>query len=182
MIFRPKDRLLDAAERIVLRDGVARLTLDAVAAETRLSKGGLLYHFPSKEALIAGMIDRLVETYETQVASLEAKDPDPKGRRLRAMLRASFPRRSIKGPDRSGRLAASLLAAVVEKPSLLEKVRTRAKAAHSMLKKDGIDPVTAMVVHMAADGLWMGALFGISIDARTRNQVLKRLEEMTRGV
>jgi hypothetical protein len=43
-----KDRILDAAERVVLRDGVTHLTLDAVAAETGISKGGLLYHFPSK--------------------------------------------------------------------------------------------------------------------------------------
>jgi hypothetical protein len=39
-----KRRIVDAAEEVVLRDGVARLTLDAAAAEAGLSKGGILYH------------------------------------------------------------------------------------------------------------------------------------------
>ena len=43
--------------------GVAKLTLEAVAKEG-VSKGGLLYHFSNKEALIEGMIVRGVEDYE----------------------------------------------------------------------------------------------------------------------
>ena len=38
--------------------GVAKLTLEAVAKEAGVSKGGLLYHFSNKEALIEGMIVR----------------------------------------------------------------------------------------------------------------------------
>ena len=38
-------RLLDAATAVVRRDGARALTLDAVAAEAGVSKGGLLYHF-----------------------------------------------------------------------------------------------------------------------------------------
>ena len=53
-----RDQLLDAAERVVRRDGVARLTLDAVAAEAGTSKGGLLYHFASRDALITAMVGR----------------------------------------------------------------------------------------------------------------------------
>ena len=40
-------RLLDAAVAVVRRDGAQALTLDAVAAEAGVSKGGLLYHFRS---------------------------------------------------------------------------------------------------------------------------------------
>jgi AcrR family transcriptional regulator len=39
------------------------MTLEAVAREADVSKGGLLYHFPSKEALISGMVRRLIEGY-----------------------------------------------------------------------------------------------------------------------
>ena len=86
-------RLLDAAERIVLREGALHLTLDAVAAESGLSKGGLLYHFRSKDDLVRGMIQRLHEEYEAEVERLAAADPNPCGRLMRAMLRASFPAR-----------------------------------------------------------------------------------------
>ena len=52
---RTKDRLLDAASTVVHRDGAQALTLDAVAAEAEVSKGGLLYHFASKRDLIDGL-------------------------------------------------------------------------------------------------------------------------------
>lgn len=51
--------LLDAAERVVLREGAGQLTMDAVAAEAGVSKGGVLYAFPSKDALIDAMISRV---------------------------------------------------------------------------------------------------------------------------
>src|SRR5881227_3806920 len=56
-----RTRILDAAETIVRDKGVTGLTLDAAAREAGVSKGGLLYHFASKEALAAGLLDRLRE-------------------------------------------------------------------------------------------------------------------------
>jgi AcrR family transcriptional regulator len=43
-----RERILEAAYTVAERSGAAALTLDAVAAEAKVSKGGLLYHFPSK--------------------------------------------------------------------------------------------------------------------------------------
>ena len=37
----------------------ARATMDATARAAGVSKGGLLYHFASKDALEAGLIERL---------------------------------------------------------------------------------------------------------------------------
>jgi AcrR family transcriptional regulator len=48
----------------VVEEGVSGMTLEAVAREAGISKGGLLYHFPSKVALIGGMIGRLIEDFE----------------------------------------------------------------------------------------------------------------------
>ncbi len=53
-----RSQLLDAAEAVVAAEGVRALTLDAVAARSGISKGGLLYHFRSKEDLAAAMIER----------------------------------------------------------------------------------------------------------------------------
>src|SRR5215208_4643248 len=62
-----RTRLLEAAERVVAADGVARLTLDAVASKADVSKGGLLYHFPNKEALISAMVLRWVDGFERDI-------------------------------------------------------------------------------------------------------------------
>ena len=50
------------------------LVLDAVAADAGISKGGLLYHFASKNALVAGLCERLLEFAEDvlELARLDA--------------------------------------------------------------------------------------------------------------
>ena len=50
------DTIIDAAEVVVAEVGAAHMTLDAVAGKAGISKGGLLYHFPTKEALLEAMI------------------------------------------------------------------------------------------------------------------------------
>src|SRR5215467_5089269 len=59
-----RDRILDAAERVVGDVGAARLTLDVVAQAAGVSKGGLLYHFPSKESLLVALSQRYVQSME----------------------------------------------------------------------------------------------------------------------
>ena len=62
-----REKLLEAAERITVREGVSRMALDAVSREAGVSKGGLFYHFPSKDALIASMIERFIERFERDI-------------------------------------------------------------------------------------------------------------------
>ncbi|MEN9308893.1 MAG: hypothetical protein RL173_2825, partial [Fibrobacterota bacterium] len=50
-----RDHILQATATLVLAEGPSALTLEAAAKASGISKGGLLYHFPSKEALILGL-------------------------------------------------------------------------------------------------------------------------------
>src|SRR5262245_30851834 len=45
------DDILSAAERVFARDGFAATTMDAIAGEAGVSKGGLYRHFSSKDDL-----------------------------------------------------------------------------------------------------------------------------------
>jgi hypothetical protein len=48
---------------------------------------------------------------------------------------------------------------------------------------DGLDPVTAIVIHMAADGIWMSGLFGMAHPCgQMRELVIDRLRVMSMGV
>src|SRR3712207_7648257 len=86
-----RDGILLAADRVVVEGGVSGLTLEAVAREAGISKGGLLYHFPSKEALISGMVGRLVDGFtEALGRELAREKGSASGRWLRAYARASF--------------------------------------------------------------------------------------------
>ncbi len=110
-----REEILLAADRVVVEGGVSGLTLEAVAREAGVSKGGLLYHFPGKEALISGMVGRLVEGFTGALARELAREKgSANGRWLRAYARASF------AEDRWHlRVSGGLLAAVAEDPALL---------------------------------------------------------------
>jgi TetR/AcrR family transcriptional regulator, transcriptional repressor for nem operon len=53
-----KNRILDAAERLVIENGFAATSLDAVIAESGTSKGAFFHHFGSKVALAQTLVDR----------------------------------------------------------------------------------------------------------------------------
>jgi AcrR family transcriptional regulator len=175
-----KTKILDCAERIVVRDGVAHLTMDAVAAEAGMSKGGVLYNFPSKDDLIRGMVLRLMQEFEAEMARLVAADPEPKGRLLRAYLGGTFP------PDESAyrhqcQVAGALLAAILTNQALLDPLRERFREAQEQLLQDGLDPAHVHLVRLAADGLWMGDLLGMpGPGPQTRREVIQHLYEFTR--
>lgn len=70
-----RDRLLDSFEKLLVKEGSRAATLDAVAADADVSKGGLLYHFGSKDELVEAMLERLREQGEADVKKMRnAKD------------------------------------------------------------------------------------------------------------
>lgn len=67
-----REKVLAAFAAIVAEQGEQAATMDAVAARAGVSKGGLLYHFASREALVDGLLARLVEDGEADVAAMRA--------------------------------------------------------------------------------------------------------------
>lgn len=55
-----RERILDAAESIILGNGFSAASIDRVLAAGGLTKGAFFYHFPSKDALIQSLIERYV--------------------------------------------------------------------------------------------------------------------------
>src|SRR5919108_3642342 len=173
------DLILTAAERVVIRDGVMRLTIDAVARGAKLSKGGVLYHFSTKEALIQAMLERLIQYCEREIAAHQHHDTEP-GSWTRAYVRkTSEPMLAYPGEadfPRSKEVGAGLVAAATTNPQLLEPLRERFRAWQQAIERDGIDPARATVIRLAVDGLWFAELLGIwSLDGKLRQQVLNEL-------
>jgi AcrR family transcriptional regulator len=112
-----RDSILDAAERLIGRVGASHFTIDGVAAECGLSKGGVLYNFPTKLALIQAMIDRAVDRTESEMTTAISA-AHRHGANLEAMLRSMIAFRPSAKNTSMG-----LLAAVAEEPSLIEGAR-----------------------------------------------------------
>jgi AcrR family transcriptional regulator len=67
-----RDRVLDAFERLLVSRGERAATLEAVAREAGVSKGGLIYHFPSREAMIDGLLGRMRDRAGEDLAAMVA--------------------------------------------------------------------------------------------------------------
>ena len=92
---------LDAAESVVVRQGIANLTLEAVAAEAGMSKGGLLHHFPSKDRLVEAMVTRAAENQRAYFTEACERAPEGPGRMARGVLTIASPTPRA-GPRSSG--------------------------------------------------------------------------------
>jgi AcrR family transcriptional regulator len=175
-----RERILTAAEDVVLRDGVARLTLEAAAAEAGLSKGGVLYHFPTRDALVAAMVRRLVDLIQSELDA--ARRDDGPGSFTRAYLADTF--RPVSGPEqeRTSRLGAAVIAAMASESDLLEPLRQGFQAWQANIEQDGIDPGRATIARLAADGLWLNELFGFSfLSSSLRDQIEAELVRFVGG-
>ncbi|NTU59086.1 MAG: TetR/AcrR family transcriptional regulator [Chlorobiaceae bacterium] len=62
--------ILDATERVVVKLGSARLSIDAVAKEAGISKTRVVYDFKSKAALLEALIDRQFQRDSEQIETL----------------------------------------------------------------------------------------------------------------
>lgn len=153
-------RILDAAERLIQAEGVPGLTLARAAAEAGVSKGGLLHHFASKEALLAALMERLAAYVRDSFAATIAATPEGPGRIARACLRWQFEDPAC-ADERTDRAAAVLLAAHHHDPRLLDPVRRVLAEFRRRLAEDGLPPGHGMAVWAACDGLFMARLFGL---------------------
>ncbi|WP_345575192.1 TetR/AcrR family transcriptional regulator [Nonomuraea rosea] len=153
-----RDRILDSVERMLVSGGADAIRLDAVAAQAEVSKGGLLHHFRSKQALLQGVLDRQVERFQ---AALPPPGSQP-GAFTRAWLDATIPDTDVPARAHTDRVAVALLAALSGGPHVLEAFRRRYEAWQDRLADDGLDPSTAYLVRLAVDGWWMARLLDLA--------------------
>jgi AcrR family transcriptional regulator len=169
-----RDDVLHAAARIVRSKSVSHLTLDAVAKEAGVSKGGLLHHFASKDILIQEMINAPMDHYAEEMKERIENDRDQKGKWSRAYLIETFKQLE----DEKELWSAGLLAALATNPALLDPLKEHFHEWQQNIENDGIDAVHATIIRLAADGLWFLELFGFHIlSDDLREKVLNQLIE-----
>ena len=156
-----RTRILDAAEGLVRSKGVAGLTLEAAAKLAGVSKGGLLYHFASKEALLTGLLGRMAEFITADFAAGVAAQPEGRGRVARAMLAWGFGLTPEAMNERCDRAAAVFLAAFHHDPALLDPIRAVVAGLREAVAADGLPPGHGMAIMAAMDGLFMARIFGM---------------------
>lgn len=152
-----RDRLLDSVEVLLVGSGPGSVTLDAVATATAVSKGGLLYHFRTKEALFAGLLERVRVLGEEDVAAMRAHDRGPVAFYLSTALL----------PDEPAGLHRTMLAVVglasAGHAGARESLAELSAAWYAVLLEAVGDAELARVVQLVGDGLWNNASLGTPV-------------------
>ncbi|UOQ83395.1 TetR/AcrR family transcriptional regulator [Gracilibacillus salinarum] len=166
-----KVEILNAASKVVSERGIFELTLDAVAKQAGISKGGLLYHFPSKEALVEGMVQHLAVNYQEKIEDNAKQDPEETGRWIRSYVDVTF-NQTYQNKD----MNAGLLAAKAVNPDLLDPIRKLYEEWQEQIENEGIDPMKATIIRLATDGIWLAELFDIyHIEEEKKQEIYKVL-------
>lgn len=149
--------VLQAAAQVITRHGVTGFTIEAVAQEAGLTKGGVLHHFHSKLDLILGLITQVIESFQAQLMSEMAAEPEGQpGRWLRAYIRVVF-----QADYEHASLLPALAAAVTTEPQILAWIRDSFEQSQQAAIEDGIDPVQATIIRLAVDGMVFTRAFGV---------------------
>lgn len=171
-----REAILDAAQRVAVEKGAAKVSLDSVAREAGLTKGGVLYNFPSKEALITGMLERLIGSYQPIVDShqeLFAGQPNPT---LQSTLKIV---RDHNHADRN--ISMAILAAAAQNLALLQPIREEIAGRFNQLCSETDNPDMAALLWAASEGLMlMDMLKILPFDAARKETLLDCLAERAR--
>ena len=167
------ERILRAAAQIVETDGSGHLTIDSVALAAGLSKGGVLYHFPTKHALLEGMLSQLLADFEARTTHHQ-QNTDQGNSRVRAWIQAEHEQSAT---ERS--LAFAILANAAEDPSLLNPARTYVKQTFADIRATGGDEDLKLILVLAAEGLrFLNMMDMLPLDNRQRQRLHDRLLDL----
>jgi AcrR family transcriptional regulator len=163
---RPSNRghVLQAAMTVAMREGPGAVTIDAVVAESGLSRGGVLYHFPSKDALLQALVNHDLAA----VRDLTGLDTGEAAARTSQERARAYYEACTSWPPERGHVA--LAVALATNPALLTpwaEVQRELDAVDADSAGSGADDtgqvgahdaVAAVVARLALDGLWFSDL------------------------
>lgn len=151
-----RDAVLDAAQRVVARDGAAGLTLEAVAAEAGISKASVLYDCGTKQALMKALIERRIAAEDGRIGEIEARLGPVPDAAIRARLGSEL--RDLTDEDRS--VALSLCALVAQDADLRAPIQEMMRRRIAKVLETSTQPRGALLAFLAIEGLmaleWLG--------------------------
>ena len=169
---RTRQAVIQAALTIIGRDGPGRLTFDAIARESGLSKGGVMHQFPSK-------IDVLKALLEHQIQYFDDASPAPAGKARGVQHKTALADQIAKIREVSQQpysIAHAIVAALVEDPELLALSREMSSRRVESIKAEAADKDLALLRWVAAQGLLLSAMFGLSpFSEAERERLFRRL-------
>lgn len=180
-----REAILEAAIELVEAKGAGAMTLDAVAAQAGVSKGGLMHHFKSKDALLTALIEQVTDTFERErqesVARLVANVGGEAAHEVEFI--SAYLDRAFAGLGVNNQGAMALFAAAVHQPALLQPVRDYFLRRREETLQHSRSPKAALAVMMLADGIWLFDALGIpEFNGELRVEIGRLAKEWARQI
>lgn len=155
---RSRKAILEAALTIIAREGPGRLTLDAIARESGISKGGLMHQFRTKEAVLKALLEHQIAHFD---AFSERYQAGPGAKHPEQILASQIVtiRETTSDPHS---VFFAILGALAQDPGLLSISRERSADRVEGIKAEAADPDLALLRWSAAQGLALTTLLGMS--------------------
>jgi AcrR family transcriptional regulator len=171
--------LLTAAGDAIRVRGI-HASLDEIARFAGVSKGGLIYHFASKDDLILELVRAELAAFQASIdAAIDPADTGP-GRLTRAYLRAVLDHAGDGPADEEARESLALITQLMTLPAVAEVARADAARIEAALAADGLPEDVLALVVAAADGMSSAPLWGGSARTAAHRRLTERLLHLTR--
>ena len=167
-----REKILSAAATLARDVGPGNLSLDAVAERAGVSKGGLLYHFPSKSRLLEALVEQHLSEFDAALNEKEKAYGGGQNSLAVAYLDLFVAEQALPPPT-------GVLAAMAANPELLVPVSRFKRQLLDRLKANAKDESSALAVFLALEGMRSLRLFETDIVTPTeRDAVLSLLAEI----
>ncbi|MEP7456440.1 TetR/AcrR family transcriptional regulator [Phyllobacterium sp. SB3] len=144
-----QEEILNAAEFVVVRDGAAHLTLDAVAEKAGISKASVIYDYKTKQALIQAVIERRVANDKAFLQELTDGLGDMPSAVMRGLLLAS----ANPPPDDTRAVAVNLCSALAQDAQLRSGIQKEQATIIARITETSTSPRGALLAYLALEGL-----------------------------
>jgi len=167
-----RDAAIKAAVEIIERDGLGKLTIDAIARESGISKGGVLHHFKTKDAVLNGIFQRQIDTSRSSFKEYFDDLPsDTKEPTLKTQI--EILRRAIMHQKSTIFALAGALSASEE---ILSTILDQERNNIEIIKAEAPDANIALVRWAAAQGLALSSILGMCpLSEQERDRLFERL-------
>lgn len=175
-----KEKLLYSSAQIIIKNGISKLTLEEVAKNAGVSKGGLLHHFKSKEILIEEMLKFAIKKVDKNFKEFYDKEKKGKGQFLRSYIKAYLYDTNLEDIFFSKKLWSVFLSSMLENPNLIEIFKESILHNQELIDKDGIDPINVLIIRLVIDGLMINEIFHDPCSSdEMREKLINKLLDMT---
>jgi AcrR family transcriptional regulator len=155
LIRRPSQlhALLDAAIGLVAEQGVAALTVERLAQAAGMTKGGVQYHFRTKDALVIALLDYLIDGFDAEIDALAGEGAEG-GEWLAAYVKVSL---GESGPEMAfvDGVALALIAAMAPDDPCAEPFKAATQRWRERAERGVRDKPLAQLIRLAADAVWL---------------------------